>query len=136
MAKVLIADDADFMRMVLRRILEDGGHEVVGEADNGRDVIALYTMLHPDLVTLDITMPFLSGLEAARRILEEHPDARIVMVSAMGTRESVNKARALGVKGFIVKPFREEQVLSALRQAQEGEEGDAPGPAFPETPFR
>ena len=136
MAKVLIADDADFMRMVLRRILEDGGHEVVGEADNGRDVIALYTMLHPDLVTLDITMPFLSGLEAARRILEEHPDARIVMVSAMGTRESVNKARALGVKGFIVKPFREEQVLSALRQAQEGEEDDAPGLAFPETPFR
>ncbi|WP_281745150.1 response regulator [Thermanaerovibrio acidaminovorans] len=120
MARIMIADDAEFMRLVLRKMLEKGGHEVVGEADNGRDAVYLYTMLHPDLVTLDITMPFLSGLDAAQRIKENHPDARILMVSAMGTRESVERANSIGVKGFIVKPFQEEQVLSAIDKALEG----------------
>ena len=129
MAKVLIADDADFMRMVLRRILEDGGHEVVGEADNGRDAVSLFTMLHPDVATLDITMPFQNGLEAAKRIREDHPEARLLMVSAMGTRESVERAQALGVRGFLVKPFREEQVLEALREALEG--ADVPPEGVP-----
>ncbi|MCX7828487.1 MAG: response regulator [Thermanaerothrix sp.] len=117
MARIMIADDAEFMRLVLRKMIEKGGHKVVGEADNGRDAVYLYTMLHPDLVTLDITMPFLSGLDAAEKIKGNHPEARILMVSAMGTKDSLERAKSIGVKGFIVKPFQEEQVLKAIEEA-------------------
>lgn len=119
MARIMIADDAEFMRLVLKKMMEKGGHEVIGEADNGRDAVYLYTMLHPDLITLDITMPFMSGLDAAEKIKEDHPDARILMVSAMGTKDSRERAQSIGVKGFIIKPFQEEQVLNAIEKALE-----------------
>lgn len=116
MARILIVDDAKFMRMTLSNILTKAGHEVVGEAENGREAIELYRELKPDLVTLDITMPEMSGLDAVRKIKEEFPDAKIIMCSAMGQQRMVVEAIEAGAKDFIIKPFDEERVLDSIRR--------------------
>ncbi|QSO47031.1 response regulator [Alicyclobacillus mengziensis] len=116
MAKVMIVDDAAFMRMMLRNTLEEGGHIVIGEAANGREAVERFTELHPDLITMDITMPEMDGIEAVRAIMGRHPQARILMCSAMGQQQMVLDAIQAGAKGFIVKPFNKQKVLEEVQR--------------------
>jgi two-component system chemotaxis response regulator CheY len=117
MANILIVDDAAFMRMMLRDILIKGGHQVVGEAANGLAAIDQYGKLKPDLVTMDITMPEMEGIEALKRIKTDDPKARIIMCSAMGQQGMVVQAIQAGAKDFIVKPFQGDRVLEAVSKA-------------------
>ena len=121
-ARVLIADDASFMRQMIREIIEPEGYEVVGEATNGMEAVALYLELQPDLVTMDIVMPKRSGIEAVRGILAEDPRAQVVMCSALGQETLVMEALHAGAKNFIVKPFKPDAVLSTLDRLLEKED--------------
>lgn len=114
MARILIVDDAKFMRMTLSNILIKANHEVVGEAENGVEAIELFVREKPDLVTLDITMPEKNGIEALKEIKLEYPDAKIIMCSAMGQQKMVVEAIEAGAKDFIVKPFDENRVIEAI----------------------
>lgn len=114
MARVLITDDAAFMRMMLKDILTKGGYDVVGEAVNGADAIEKYKELKPDLVTLDITMPEMDGISACEGIMKYDPNAKCVMCSAMGQQAMVLSAIKAGAKDFIVKPFKAERVIEAI----------------------
>ena len=114
--RILIADDAAFMRMVLKDMLVKGGHEVCGEAANGLEAFELYKELKPDVVTLDITMPEMDGMEALRRIREFDPKARVVMCSAMGQKKFVMDSIQAGALDFIVKPFQASRVLETVRR--------------------
>lgn len=116
MKKILIADDAAFMRVTIKNMLEKNGYEVAGEAQNGQIAIQKYSELKPDIVTMDITMPEVDGLAALKAIMQLDPNAKIVMVSAMGQRTMVMDAVVAGAKGFIVKPFNEETLLTALEK--------------------
>lgn len=116
MAKILITDDAAFMRMMLKDILVQGGHEVVGEAANGAEAVDLYNQLKPDLVTMDITMPQMDGITALKKIRETTPGAKIVMCSAMGQQAMVIEAIQAGAQDFIVKPFQAQRVLEAIKK--------------------
>ncbi len=117
MARVLVVDDAAFMRKVLTDALAQGGHEVVGEAGNGNEAVARYEELRPDVITLDITMPEKDGLQALREILVSDPAARIVMCSALGQESKVLESIKSGAKDFVVKPFQPERVLQAVDRA-------------------
>jgi len=112
--KVMVVDDAAFMRCVLKQMLGRNGFEVIGEAENGMDAVSKYKVLHPDLVTMDITMPELDGVEATKIIKQLDSNAKIVMVSAMGQECMVRDAVIAGASGFIVKPFKEEFVVNTL----------------------
>ena len=114
MKRVLIVDDAAFMRMSIRTMLQNYDFEVVGEAENGLMAIEKYKELQPDIVTLDITMPEMDGLQALREIKKIDPAASVVMVSALGQEARMKEAIIYGAKGFIVKPFKEEIIVSAL----------------------
>ncbi|KAB7663581.1 response regulator [Bacillus sp. B1-b2] len=116
MARILIVDDAKFMRMTLSNILTKANHEIVGEGENGKEAIRLYRELDPDLVTLDITMPEMSGLDAVKEIKKEFPLAKVIMCSAMGQQKMVVEAIEAGAKDFIVKPFDEPRVLDAINR--------------------
>lgn len=116
MGKILVVDDTKFMRQTLSSILTNNGHEVIGEAENGEKAVELYEKFRPDLVTMDITMPVLNGIEAARRILAKDPDASIIMCSAIGQQKIVVEAIQIGAKDFIVKPFDEMQVLTTVNK--------------------
>ncbi|MDU6249957.1 MAG: response regulator [Paeniclostridium sordellii] len=109
-----MVDDAAFMRMSIRKMLEENGFEIVGEAENGLMAIEKYQELQPEVVTMDITMPEMDGLEALRQIKKIDPAASIVMVSALGQEARMKEAIIYGAKGFIVKPFKEEIIVSAL----------------------
>jgi two-component system chemotaxis response regulator CheY len=115
--KVLIVDDAAFMRMMLRDILAKNGFEVVGEADNGKVAVQMYGELKPDVVTMDITMPEMDGIAAVKEIKASDPAAKVVMVSAMGQQAMVIEAIRSGAADFIVKPFQPDRVLEALGKA-------------------
>jgi two-component system chemotaxis response regulator CheY len=117
MARVLVVDDAAFMRKVLSDALAGGGHEVVGEAANGLEAVAQFTTLHPDVTTLDITMPEKDGLEALREILAAEPGARVIMCSALGQESKVLESIKAGAKDFVVKPFQPARVLEAVNKA-------------------
>ncbi len=114
MAKVLIVDDAAFMRISIKNTLTKNGFEVIGEAENGAVAVEKYKELKPDVVTMDITMPEMSGLDALKAIVAYDSSAKIIMVSAMGQEAMVRDAVLSGAKGFIVKPFKEDGLLSAL----------------------
>ncbi|MCD6309510.1 MAG: response regulator [Candidatus Eremiobacteraeota bacterium] len=114
MPRVIIADDARFMRLMLRDILERNGFEVVGEAENGAEALSLFRELRPDLVTLDIVMPGFDGLTALKAIMAHDKDACVVMVSAMGQLPFIEEAMASGAKGYIVKPFSPAKVLETI----------------------
>lgn len=116
MKKVLIADDATFMRMTLKQMLGNNGFEVVGEAEDGEAAINKYKIVKPDLVTMDITMPKLNGIEALKEIMEFDPKAKVIMISAMGQENMVRESIIHGAKSFVVKPFKEEQVIKVLNQ--------------------
>ena len=114
MAKILIVDDAAFMRMMLKDILTKGGFEIAGEAADGVEAVAKYNELKPDLVTLDITMPNKDGIQALKEIKAADPNATCVMCSAMGQQSMVIEAIQAGAKDFIVKPFQIQSIFLAL----------------------
>ena len=112
---VLVVDDAAFMRMMIRDILTKEGY-VIHEAVNGRDAVEKFAEVRPDLVTMDITMPEMSGLEALRAIREGDPSARVLMVSAMGQQKMIVEALELGAMDFLVKPFQPTKVLETVKK--------------------
>ncbi len=113
---VLIADDLKFIKLVLRELVEKAGFRVVGEASNGQEAVELYKDRHPDVVLMDITMPKMDGLTALKQILRLDPQAKIIMCSALGQQSLIVQALQLGAKDFIVKPFREERVIAAIKK--------------------
>jgi two-component system, chemotaxis family, chemotaxis protein CheY len=117
MARVLVVDDAAFMRKVLTDALTSGGHEVVGEAGDGNAALAAFTELRPELTTLDITMPELDGLATLRELMAIDPGARVVICSALGQEAKVIDAIRLGARDFVVKPFDAERLLGAVEKA-------------------
>jgi two-component system chemotaxis response regulator CheY len=117
MARVLVVDDAAFMRKMVSDALAKGGHEVVGEAGNGVEAIERFQELKPDLMTLDITMPEKDGLAALAEIVAADPSARVVMCSALGQESKVLEAIKLGAKDFVVKPFQPARVIEAVGKA-------------------
>ena len=114
MPKVLVCDDSAFMRMMLKKLLTDLGHEIVGEAGDGKQAVQMYRQFKPDLVTMDITMPVMDGIQAVKHIHDEDPLARIIMVTAIGQRSIISDAIKAGASSFIVKPFDPEQVSEAV----------------------
>jgi two-component system, chemotaxis family, chemotaxis protein CheY len=114
--RVLIVDDAIFMRNMIRDIFSGGGFEVCGEASNGLEAVEKYRDLKPDLTTMDIVMPFKSGIEATREIMKADGKAVIVMCSALGQESLVMEAIEAGASDFIVKPFKSEDVLSVVKK--------------------
>ena len=117
MARVLVVDDAAFMRKMVSDALSGGGHEIVGEAGNGAEAVQQYAALKPDVMTLDITMPEKDGLAALAEIVAADPSARVVMCSALGQESKVLEAIKLGAKDFVVKPFQPARVIEAVGKA-------------------
>ena len=116
MAKIMLADDAAFMRMSLKKILKKENHQIVAEAENGKQAVKKYSETNPDLVILDITMPVMDGLEAIKEIKKIDKNAIIIMCSAMGQQNMVIEAIESGASDFIVKPFKSERVLDSVKQ--------------------
>jgi len=123
MARILVADDASFMRQIIREILESEGHEIVAEASDGVQAVEEWKRHQPDVVTMDIVMPRRSGIDAVRAIAAIDASARIVMCSALGQETLVTEALQAGAADFIVKPFKPDSVLETLRRVLE--KGDA-----------
>jgi two-component system chemotaxis response regulator CheY len=122
MIKVMIVDDAAFMRNMLKNFINEGGFEVVCEATNGLEAIRLFAQHQPDIVTMDITMPDMDGVAAVTEIIRLHPTAKIIMCSAMGQQKMVLDAIVAGAKDFIVKPLLKERVLQSLHNVLDKKE--------------
>ena len=116
MANILIADDSTVMRRSLNLILTKGGHIVVGQATNGEQAYNLYCQLKPDLVTMDITMPGMDGIEALQKILKNDPAANIIMISALDQKRMILEALECGAKHYLVKPFKDDKVLATVKE--------------------
>ena len=116
MAKILIVDDAAFMRMMIKDILTKNGYEIAAEAENGQKAVEKYAESRPDLVLMDITMPEMDGIQSLKKIKELDPSANVIMCSAMGQQAMVIEAIQSGAKDFIVKPFQAERVLEAVKK--------------------
>ncbi len=115
MARIMIVDDALMMRTTLRRLLEKAGHEVVGEASNGEQAISQYPQCRPDLVTMDITMPGIGGIETIKRLVAGYADASIIVVSALGQKHIVLDALQNGAKNYVIKPIQEDKLLAVVQ---------------------
>jgi len=115
MNRVLIVDDGAFMRTLIKGMLVKHGYEIIGEAEDGLQGVEKYKALGPDLVTMDITMPHMDGIEALRNIMEIDSNANVIMISAMGQEVYIKEAIRLGAKSFVVKPFDEATLLSVLK---------------------
>ncbi len=115
--RILVVDDAMFMRATVKRILENGGYEVVAEAENGQLGLQRYVELKPDAVLMDITMPVMDGISAAKAILQSDPKAVVLMCTALGQQNLVIEAIKAGVKDYIVKPFQPDRVLEGVGKA-------------------
>jgi two-component system, chemotaxis family, chemotaxis protein CheY len=116
MDTVLIVDDSMFMRMVIKNILVKAGCQVVGEAKNGADALLMYIKLRPDIVTMDITMPIMGGIQATKEICKQDPQANVIICSAMGHQLMIRDAIRAGAKDFVIKPFNEDQVREAIKK--------------------
>ena len=116
MAKILIVDDAAFMRMMIKDILTKNGYEIAAEAENGQKAVEKYQETNPDLVLMDITMPEMDGIQALKKIKEVDAGAKVIMCSAMGQQAMVIEAIQSGAKDFIVKPFQADRVLEAVKK--------------------
>jgi two-component system chemotaxis response regulator CheY len=123
MAKtVLIVDDIAFVRKTLSEILVQAHYEIIGEASDGNEAVNLYTKLRPDIVTMDVVMPQMSGIDATRRIMKINKEAKVVIISAMGQENLVMEAINVGAKDYILKPFNTEDVLKTIERALLGEQ--------------
>lgn len=116
MKKILVVDDTEFMRLTIRRILEEAGYNVIAEAENGAVAIEQFKLHQPDLILMDITMPVMNGLEALKQIKTIDPNSTIVIVSALGQEMIVREAIASGAKSFIVKPFQAERLIELIER--------------------
>jgi two-component system, chemotaxis family, chemotaxis protein CheY len=121
MRRLLIVDDAMFMRKLIRGVAIEAGWEVAGEAGNGEEAIALYAQLKPDLVTMDLVMPVMGGLEALRQIRALDPKARVVVVTALDQKQALMESIRDGAIDFIVKPFERERVRNLLSKLGSGD---------------
>ena len=113
---ILIADDLQFIKLVLRDLLEKAGFRVVGEASNGEEAVELFQDKRPDVVLMDITMPKMDGLTALKKILKIDPGAKVIMCSALGQQTLIVQALQMGAKDFVVKPFRPERVINSIKK--------------------
>ena len=113
----MICDDAQFMRAVIKQVLSGNGFEVVGEAGSGQEAIERYAELKPDLVTMDVVMPGMNGIEAVRAIIAHDPAARVVICSAVGQKRLIDEALEAGARSFVVKPFEPQRLMEAVEQA-------------------
>lgn len=116
MAKILLVDDSKTSRKILRNILEENGHEIVGEAVNGEDGVTKYKELKPDITTMDITMPQLDGLQALKQIMEFEAAAKVIMVTAAGQKSKMVDAIKYGAAEFLTKPFESEQIITIINK--------------------
>jgi two-component system chemotaxis response regulator CheY len=116
MPRILIVDDTDFDRNLLKNILVSGGYDIAGAASGGEEGIRLYRELIPDLAMLDLIMPDLNGIDTLRRIREEYPDARVILCTSVGEPGMVDLARRLGAKGYVVKPYQASHLLKAVEK--------------------
>lgn len=119
MAKVLIVDDALFVRAAIKKYVEMAGHEVIGEAGDGQEAVEMFEELKPDGIIMDITMPRMSGIEALQAIKTIREDVKVIMCSAMGQQESITKAIQYGASDFVIKPFTEEQIVAKIKQVMD-----------------
>lgn len=120
---VLIVDDIPFVRRALARVITNAGYMVVGEASDGSEALAMYKRLKPDVITMDIVMPKVSGIDATRAIMKEHPEAMVIIISAMGQENLVTEAIQSGAKDYIMKPFTDEEVIRTIERLIESKEG-------------
>ena len=120
-SSVLVVDDSRTSRRILKDILDRAGYKIVGEAINGKEGVAYYVKFQPDIVTMDITMPEMDGIEALRQIKRENPEAKVIMITAAGQKDKMMEAVKLGAAEFVSKPFVEETVLEALRHCSQPE---------------
>lgn len=116
MATIMLCDDAAFMRLTLKKIVEGAGHQVVAEAENGLEAVENYEIFRPEIVLMDITMPDMDGITAVKKIKELDAGATIIMVSAMGQQDKVFAAIAAGAKDFIVKPFESQRIVDCIKK--------------------
>lgn len=122
MAKILIVDDASFMRGSLKYIVENAGHEVVGMAKDGREAVELYGKVKPDLVTLDVLMRGMEGLSALKAIMSKDPSGKVIMVTALGQEEKQEEAHKLGASGYIRKPFKQSEIVDEIKRLLSSDE--------------
>jgi len=113
---VLVVDDTLFMRVAISNMFTEWGYEVVGKAVNGKEAVAMYQELQPDLVTMDVTMPVMNGITAVKKIIPEFPDAKIIMITALGQQKLIVEAIESGAKDFITKPFEPEKLKAVADQ--------------------
>ncbi len=116
MANILLVDDAMFVRQTIKKMLEAHGHTMIGEAENGEMAVEKYKELKPDVTFLDITMPGMNGVEALSKIMEIDENAKVIMCSSMGQQSIIAEAIQLGAADFVIKPFKEEQVIGTLEK--------------------
>ncbi len=117
MKKIMVVDDSRVVQIQLSKILEGSDFEIAAYCRTGEEAIQKYTDVQPDLITMDIIMPGIDGLEAARAILQEHPEARILMVSSLAYDDTMDEAKEIGAKGFVYKPFDRDQILDSMQNA-------------------
>lgn len=116
MLKVLVVDDSRIFRKILRTVLEESGHEIIGEAGNGAEALELLEEIQPDLITLDITLPVMDGIEALKQIKVKYPDPKVVMVSAAGQKSKIMEALKAGADDFLQKPFEPEGITQVIEK--------------------
>ena len=116
MPTVLVVDDTLFMRVAISNMFSEWGYDVVGNAVNGKEAVAMYRELQPDLVTMDVTMPVMTGIAAVKEIIPEFPNAKIIMITALGQQKLILDAIESGAKDFITKPFEPEKLKAAADQ--------------------
>lgn len=114
MARVLVCDDSKYMRSTIIQLLEQMGHEVIGEANNGESMLEKYLLLHPDIVTLDVIMPKKNGIDALKELIETDPYAQVVIVSAVTHKPLIIKGLKIGAMNFITKPFTDSEFINGL----------------------
>lgn len=117
MKRILIVDDTNYVRRYLREMIEELGHKVIGEAKNGKEAVKMVEELSPDIVIMDIVMPGKNGIDAMKEMKEKKPSLHIILMSAMGQEKLIMDAINAGAKTFIIKPFRKENILSAIEKA-------------------
>lgn len=119
MHRILIVDDSRTSRKILRGILEEAGHSIIGEASDGQEGVNKYKELKPDIVTLDITMPVMDGLTALKEIVQENPDAKVIMITAAGQQHKMIDAIKIGASEFVTKPFEKDEIVSVINKITE-----------------